>query len=247
MALSDEPAETVEPYLGQMDITNVIVGAGSTTNGAYGVSGIPHSYIIGPDGNVAWHGHPSEVTKGLLKDILKGAKKPAGGMLGVRTDFTVDARVAKAQKLASDGKINDALKDLAAIDADAKSTEQQKSDAKAVREAIDRHLGNLMTTAENLVKAKEVGRAMLVLETLAKDAATSDAGAKAKKRVDEIKADSKLMDELEAAKAFDRLKDQVKALSSDKAKGKYEEFAKKYAGTKAGERAKAMSRGAKKE
>lgn len=247
MALSDEPAETVEPYLGQMDITNVIVGAGSTANGAYGVSGIPHSYIIGPDGNVAWHGHPSEVTKGLLKDILKGAKKPAGGMLGVRTDFTVDARVAKAQKLASDGKINDALKDLAAIDADAKSTEQQKSDAKAVREAIDRHLGNLMTTAENFVKAKEIGRAMLVLETLAKDAATSDAGTKAKKRVDEIKADSKLMDELEAAKAFDRLKDQVKALSSDKAKGKYEEFAKKYAGTKAGERAKAMSRAAKKE
>ncbi len=247
IGLSDEALETVEPYVAQMDITSVIVGAGSTTNGAYGVSGIPHSFLIGPDGNVAWHGHPSEVTKGLLKDILKGAKKPAGGMLGVRTDFAVDARVAKAQKLAADGKLGDAIKEIDAINADAKSTDQQKADAKAVRDAIDRHLTSLTNTAENLVKGKDIARALLVFDTVAKDAATTEAGTKSKKRGEEIRADSKLMAEAEAAKAFDRLRDSVKALSTDKAKGKYEEFAKKYAGTKAGERAKVRSKAPKKD
>jgi hypothetical protein len=210
-----------------MDITNVIVGAQSSAGGSYGVSGIPHSFIIGPDGKVAWHGHPSEVNKSLLKTVLKGAKKPAGGMLGVKTTFTVDARVAKAQGLAGDGKLADALKELAAIEADAKSTEQQKTDAKAVRDAITRHAETLSASAENLIKARDVGKALTVLDTLSKELAAVDAGANAKKRIDAVKADKKLMEELEAAKAFDKLREQIKPLSSDKAKAKYEEFAKK--------------------
>ncbi len=247
IALSDEVPETVEPYLQQNDFTHAIVGANSTAGSAYGVSGIPHSFLIGPDGNIAWHGHPSEVNKTLLKTVLKGAKKPAGGMLGVKTDFKVDARVAKAQSLAADGKLADALRELAAIDADAKSNDQQKSDAKAVRDAIDRHAAKLGSTAENLAKAKDVGRALLVYDTLAKELGAAEAGVDAKKKADAIRADSKLMAELEASKAYEKLQEQVKPLATDKRKGKYEEFAKKYAGTKAGDRAKAMARAAKKE
>ncbi|MBK7878500.1 MAG: hypothetical protein IPJ77_22825 [Planctomycetes bacterium] len=247
IALSDEVVETVEPYLQQNDFSHVIVGASSTAGSAYGVSGIPHSFLIGPDGNIAWHGHPSEVNKSLLKGVLKGAKKPAGGMLGVKTDFKVDPRVAKAQTLAADGKLADALKELAAIDADAKSTDVQKTDAKAVRDAITRQAESLAGTADNLAKAKDVGRALLVYDTLAKELASIDAGVDAKKKADAIRADSKLMAEFEASKAFDKLKEQLKPLATDKRKAKYEEFAKKYAGTKAGDRAKAMSRAAKKD
>lgn len=247
IALSDEVPETVEPYLQQNDFTHAIVGANSTAGSAYGVSGIPHSFLIAPDGTLAWHGHPSEVNKALLKTVLKGAKKPAGGMLGVKTDFKVDPRAAKAQSLMVDGKLADALRELAAIEADAKSTDAQKTDAKALRDAINRQAGNLATTAENLAKAKDVGRALSVYDTLAKELASIDAGVDAKKKADAIRADSKLMAEFEASKAFDKLKEQVKPLATDKQKGKYEEFAKKYAGTKAGDRAKAMARASKKD
>lgn len=242
IGLSDEPAETVEPYLAQNDITNVIVGTGSTAGSAYGVSGIPHSFLIGPDGNVAWHGHPSEVTKTLLKGLLKNAKKPTGGMFGVKTDFTVDPRVAKAQALAADGKVADALKEIAAIKNDAASTEQQKSDAKAVEDAIVRHGEKLSATAEGFVKGKDVAKALLVFDGLAKELAAIDVGANAKKRAADVRADDKLMSELEASKAFDKLREQAGNLSTEKRKGKYEEFAKKYAGTKAAERAKTMAK-----
>jgi len=245
MALSDEPAETVEPYLAQLDVTSVIVGSGSNANGAYGVSGIPTSFIIGPDGKIAWQGHPSSVSKGVLKDILKGAKKPSGGMFGVRTDFEVDARVKKAQGLAADGKLGSALTDLTAILADAKATEQQKTDAAAVRDAIVRHTDTLANTAENLLKARDVGKAMTIFEAVAKELGSSEPGINAKKRVDAIKADKKLMEELDASKAFDKLRESTKTLASDKKRGKYEEFAKKYTGTKAAERAKTLSRAPK--
>lgn len=237
--------ETVEPYIQQNDVTQTIIGVNSTANAAYGVNGIPHSFLIGPDGNVAWHGHPSEVNKGVLKNVLKGAKKPSGGMLGVKTDFKVDARVVKAQGLAADGKLADALRDLATIDADAKATEAQKTDAKAVRDAITRHAEMLSTTADNLTKARDVARSLAVYDVLAKELASVDAGVEAKKRADAIRADSKLMAELEAAKAFEKLLEQIKPLASDKRKGKYDEFAKKYAGTKAADRAKTMARSGK--
>ena len=233
----------METFLQQNDYTHTIVAAGSSAASAYGVKGFPTTFLIGPDGNVAWHGHPSEVNKSLLDKVLKGAKKPSGGMLGVKTGFQVDARVAKAQSLAADGKLADALRDLAAIEADAKATDAQKVDAKAVRDAIVRHAEGLAKTADSLAKAKDVARSLTVYDTLAKELAAIDAGIEAKKRADAIRADAGLMKELDAAKAFDKLKAAVKPLSTDKAKGKYAEFAKKYAGTKAGDRAKAMSRG----
>lgn len=245
IALTDEVAETIDPYLQQNGYTNTIVGASSTAGSAYGVSGIPQSFLIGPDGNIAWQGSPSDVNKSLLKSVLKGAKKPAGGMLGVKTDFKVDARVAKAQSLAAEGKLADALRDLVAITTASNATEAQKTDAKAISDAITRHGEMLATTADSLAKAKDVARALLVYDTLAKELALIDFGADAKKKADAIRADPKLMAELDAAKAFDKLKEQVKPLSSDKQKVKYEEFAKKNSGTKAGESAKAMARGGK--
>jgi hypothetical protein len=242
IALSDEPMEKVEPYMEQMDAPNVWVGTGSSAGGAYGVRGIPKSFLIGPDGKVAWHGHPSEVNKSLLKGVLKGAKKPSGGMLGVKTDFKVDPKVAKAQTLAADGQLSAALKAIAAIEADAAATEQQKSDAKAVREAIERHAESLNASGERFVKAKDVGKGLQVLDALANELAGTDAGTKASKRAEEIRGDKALMGELEAAKALDKLREQLKSLAASKARPKYEEFAKKYAGTKAADRAKMLAR-----
>jgi hypothetical protein len=36
------------------------VGAGSETGDAYGVTGIPHAFIIGRDGLLKWAGHPAD-------------------------------------------------------------------------------------------------------------------------------------------------------------------------------------------
>ena len=91
---------------------------------------------------------------------------------------------------------------------------------------------------ECFVKVRDFDRAIWVLDGVVKEFLSSEAGAKAKKRIDEINADPKMKAEIDAAKALERLKDQIRPLKRDKAKPKIEEFVKKYEGTKAAERAK---------
>ncbi len=59
VGLTDEPKGTVEPFAKSMKM-NYTVGYGSTSGQAYGVSGIPHAFVIGPDGKIEWEGHPMD-------------------------------------------------------------------------------------------------------------------------------------------------------------------------------------------
>ncbi|MBI3855186.1 MAG: TlpA family protein disulfide reductase [Planctomycetes bacterium] len=59
IGLSDESKEKVEPFAKDFKM-NYTVGYGSTSGRAYGVNGIPHAFIIGPDGLIKWDGHPMD-------------------------------------------------------------------------------------------------------------------------------------------------------------------------------------------
>jgi hypothetical protein len=229
----------VEPYVDEHDLPFVVV-AGSKTPEAYGVQGYPQTVLIDPDGKVAWVGRPDGLSDGLVKKALKGAKKPKGEFLSVRIDGDEEARTAKARALALDGDLSGASKEIDAVLADAKSTDEQKQSATAIREEIDARLKLLATQAEGFVKTRDVDKAVFVLEAVKKALPSSEHGTAATKRLAEIAADEKLMKEVEAGKALERLKDQIRPLKKDKAKPKIEEFVKKHAGTRAAERASTL-------
>jgi thiol-disulfide isomerase/thioredoxin len=75
IGLTDEPKSKIETFVKDMKM-NYTVGYGSTSGQAYGVTGIPHAFVIGPDGKIAWDGHPMDaamaplVTK--LAETVKG-------------------------------------------------------------------------------------------------------------------------------------------------------------------------------
>lgn len=237
IALSDEPLDLVEPYVEQLDL-NFTVASGSGSNEPYGVSGIPHSVLIDADGNVAWQGSPYGLSKGIIKKALKGARHPKTEFLSVHLTAPVDGRVSKAADLAADGQLSGALKEIEGIAADEKATDAQKKDGTALKDAIDKHVKALAAQADKLAKARDPEQALKVFDALAKEFPSTDVGAGAKKRIDEINADPKMKAELDASRALDRLKDQIRPLKRDKAKPKIEEFIKKYEGTRAAERAK---------
>jgi hypothetical protein len=214
-----------------------LVAAGSTSNKAYGVEGIPHSFLIDAQGNLAWEGHPGGLSKGVVKKALKGARRPKVDYLSVRIDGEVDKRVQKARDLALDGDLSGASKEIDAILADERSTETQKTEATGLQSAIADHGQLLASQAEKLVKSKDVQRAILVFEGLSKEFGSSEIGASAKKRLGEIEGDKALQKELDAAKALERLKDLIRPLKKDKSKPKIEDFVKKYEGTRAADRA----------
>ena len=55
--MTDEHKSKVKQFVKTLPM-NYIVGTGSTDGGRYGVKGIPHAFVVDPDGTVVWRGHP---------------------------------------------------------------------------------------------------------------------------------------------------------------------------------------------
>jgi hypothetical protein len=240
MALSDEDPATIAPYIDQMGIT-VPVAAGSNASPKYGVKGIPSSCLIGPDGKVVWAGSPYALSSGTVKDALKGAKPRPSNFLAVVPSTTPSAKLAPSAKAMEQGKLGKALPALAALKADPAAAAPEREEADALSAEIDAHLAILKTQAESFVSSRDVLSALVVYDAIAKELGALEPGAAAQKRADEIRKDPALAKELEAAQALEKLRGSVAKLASSKAKDKYKEFAGKYKGTRAGDRARSMS------
>lgn len=75
VSLTNEPRQTVEPFVGKMGMVYP-VGGGSPTGRVYGVRGIPHAFIIDPSGAVVWQGHPMGGLQEALERKLASGNRP---------------------------------------------------------------------------------------------------------------------------------------------------------------------------
>ncbi len=241
MGLSDEGPDLVSNYIDEMGLT-LRIGSGSTSSGKYGVSGIPSSCLIGPDGKVVWAGHPSSLSDATIKEALKGVKPRSLNFLALVPSKQLAGRLAAVGKSMEAGKLGKALADAKVVAADAKANEVDKADAQTALGEIEAHVAVLSTQAEGFVKNLDVVKALLVFDTLAKEFGNGELGTAAKKRADEVRKDPALAKELAAAEAFEKAREAAAKLGSSKARAKFQEVAEKYKGTKAGERAAAAAR-----
>jgi len=74
IGLTDEPRSKVEKFAKDLKM-NYTVGYGSTSGESYGVTGIPHAFVIGTDGKIQWDGHPMDPAMAPLVTKLAGAVK----------------------------------------------------------------------------------------------------------------------------------------------------------------------------
>jgi thiol-disulfide isomerase/thioredoxin len=59
LSLTDQSRGHVEKFVAEKGM-KYTVGVKSQTGDDYGVTGIPHAFVVGRDGKLAWHGHPAE-------------------------------------------------------------------------------------------------------------------------------------------------------------------------------------------
>ncbi len=71
---TDGSSENLPEFIKAKGITYPI-SVGTDIGNAYGVSGIPHVFVIGHDGKILWHGHPAELKDEVIDQAL--AKVPA--------------------------------------------------------------------------------------------------------------------------------------------------------------------------
>ena len=91
IGISDEPEKTVAPYVKSMgDKMNYTVASDDDRQtmgrymSAFGVSGIPHAFVVDKSGVIAWHGHPMANLEGVLDQILDGTYDLAGAKLAAQ-------------------------------------------------------------------------------------------------------------------------------------------------------------------
>ncbi len=69
IGLTKEDKGTVEPFVKQNQMIYPI-GIGSDSDDIYGVTGIPHAYIIDKEGILVWQGHPMAGLKPELEKLV---------------------------------------------------------------------------------------------------------------------------------------------------------------------------------
>lgn len=110
-----------------------IISVGADIGDAYGVSGIPHVFVIDPDGKVAWHGHPAGLQESTITALLKNVRMSASPSPRFAKPATVE-KVARVEASIAAGKVGAGVKALEKL-ADDKDAATASS-AKASLETI---------------------------------------------------------------------------------------------------------------
>jgi thiol-disulfide isomerase/thioredoxin len=73
LSFTDEDRETVESFQQKTKVPiEYAVGLGSQSSETYGVTGIPHAFVVARDGTLFWHGHPaSDECEAKIAEALK--------------------------------------------------------------------------------------------------------------------------------------------------------------------------------
>jgi len=227
LALTSEDQGVVEPFVAQHGVT-YSVGIGGDAEEHYGGGGIPHAYLIDPDGTVAWEGHPASLNDGEIEKLLRRTR-----------DFylrDVVEALRPAARAFGKGSLVEA-RTLAQEVKDHAGDEETMIDAQYV---LDRVQATRDYWAREVQEGEAAGRyeqVFAALEKLQKHFDGGPAGEEAAARLKELKASADVKTELKAAKELDRLRADFSDAGTSERKlddvaRKLERFLKKYEGTK---------------
>ncbi len=234
LALSNEPASKVEPYVQQWDLPFPVASgskAGGKLGAMVGATGIPHSYLLDPDGRLVWHGHPMSLTSKHLKSAMAGADR-AGPNTVLSWRGEIDGAPPKALEAAASGDLADAFKWI--------EKAAGSEGAVALEECLTAHVADLCKQIDVAVGRGDFGQSLPALESLAKELKRHPLGEAILERHREIEDDETIQNEIEAAEALDKALELVANRGIKKAKKSLESVVKRFPSTRAAKRARKL-------
>ncbi len=114
---TDESSQGLEEFVKSAPIPYLIT-IGDEIGKSWGVTGIPHVFILDPDGKIAWSGHPGLLQEKTITDLLVKVK-PSWPPTPRFAKPSADAKVAALEQQASAGKVGSAVKTLAKLTSEA--------------------------------------------------------------------------------------------------------------------------------
>jgi hypothetical protein len=197
-----------------------------------GITGYPTSFLVGPDGRVLYAGHPGELTKEKLEEHLASVRLPP----------TMPKALSAIEKSVEKSKFAEAWTKVSKLIADAKLEGEDLAAAEQVKEWLEWLATSGLEGAAKDLEAGRVYEAWLTYDEIAGAWKGHEYGKQADAAAKDLLSDKDRKREVEAGKKLAKAIEQAMDASPNKAAKLYEDVAKRYEGTKAGDRAAEMAR-----
>ena len=224
IAITNEARGLVDKFVEETGATHPIVIESSDSATAWGISGFPSMFVVGPDGTILHKGIPSDQQiEKWLEDAKPFPQAPRS--------------LSKVVDAIADMELSGALKDLEKFLAKEGQPEEEVAAAREIQEWVLWRASSGLEGAAKAAASGDVYRAAKTYRELAawfKGHETADTAETALK---ELLSDKDRKREIDAGEKLDQAREKARDLSKNKAIKLYESIAKRYEGTRAAEEA----------
>jgi len=232
LGVSNEDTSKVEGWVSEHGAEFPIIIEETDSANAYGAGGFPSSFIVDPDGNVAWNGHPSAITSDKVEELLTNVRLVPDLPKSLKA---LKAPLKKNKYAAAHGILTKT------IDA-GKLSEEDLKVANELRDWIDGSADSVMTSAGKKLEKRSVYGAWKAYEAVAKDFKGLPVATRAKDLAKGLLKDPNWKKEVAAGKKFAKIRKKLSGMSPKKAIGALKALTgKKYGETEAGKKAAKLS------
>lgn len=231
LAVTNEDRPLVERFVKDTGCRHPVVIEGGDSVDAFGTENFPTLILIDTEGRVAWSGRPGSLEDAEIEKLLRFAhplpplpKKLAPVLRSLEKGDCAGARKALEGMLAGTGL----------------DEPERKAATAAVKWIDDRGAAMLASAAED-EKRGEAWAAAVTLRRAAESFKGLETSTKAEAALKALDGDKDKKREVEAGDAWEKAREKVRTMKLDLGAALCREFAKRYEGTKAAEKAKAMA------
>jgi len=231
VAVTKHDRSMVDQYVEETGATHPIVIESSDSMRAYGRHSFPSAFLIGANGRILWVGHPGNLKDELITQTLANAH--------ILPEFPKD--LSTARKALDKDKFSAAEKKVQkALDGGSLSAEERET-VESIRDWIQWYASSTLESAAKDLEAGNVYEAWRTYGEIAKEYKGNALGSRAAGLVKALMADKAQKKEIKAGKKLAKILVELRDLKPKKAlKALAPLLAKKYADTKAGQKATEM-------
>jgi thiol-disulfide isomerase/thioredoxin len=169
---------------------------GGKLSGQFGVNGIPAVFLISPQGEVLWNGHPAQMDG----PIEKAFKSDPPQLVDEKALAQAKELLKEIEAKAKGGETAGAMKLLARVQEDqVKADADTASRIAEVRKSLEADAEKMLGEVDPLIAKGDYVKAINRLKDLSKALAGTPAGATARKKLNELLAKPEVRDQAEAA------------------------------------------------
>lgn len=227
LAVTNEGRGLVDKFVGDTGAKHPIVIEDGDSLPAFGGRGFPSSYLIDAEGKVAWAGHPASIQEAEIERLLQG----------VRLLPQLPRKFASIQKSLEKGDFAGARKALDGQLAGTSLDEEERRAAEGAAKWIDDRGTSMLASAEADGGRGDWYAAAETLEKVVASFKGLEVADRAKETLEAIRKDKDKRKEIDAGEVFVKTKEKTRSMKPEQAAQMFRMLAKKYEGTKAGEKA----------